>query len=110
MLRRVQAEERRAGRSRLKVFLGYAPRVGKSLRMFDEGRRRKLRGEDVVVASSGENVYPDDVEASYMLGLVYISMDSLVQAREQLSHAAALEPGQQPIRDALNAVESRLQR
>ena len=53
---------------------------------------------------------PDDVEASYMLGLVYISMDSLVQAREQLSHAAALEPGQQPIRDALNAVESRLQR
>ena len=59
LLRRVQAEERRAGRSRLKVFLGYAPRVGKSLRMFDEGRRRKLRGEDVVVGAVQGNVTPD---------------------------------------------------
>ena len=48
---RVQAEERREGRGRLKIFLGYAPRVGKSLRMFDEGRRRKERGEDVVVGT-----------------------------------------------------------
>jgi len=59
LLRRVQAEEQRAGRSRLKVFLGYAPRVGKSLRMFDEGRRRKLRGEDVVVGAVQDNVTPD---------------------------------------------------
>jgi len=53
---------------------------------------------------------PDDAQASYMLGLVYISMDSLVQAREQLSRAVALEPGQEPIRDALKVVESRLTR
>ena len=45
LLRRVQAEERRDRRGRLKVFLGYAPRVGKSFRMFDEGRRRKERSE-----------------------------------------------------------------
>ena len=45
-----------------------------------------------------------------MLGLVYISMDSLVPAREHLARASALEPGQQPIRDALKAVESRLSR
>ncbi len=51
VLRQVQAEERREQRGRLKVFLGYAPRVGKSLRMFDEGRRRKERGQDVVVAA-----------------------------------------------------------
>src|SRR5262249_55823893 len=36
------------GRGRLKVFLGYASGVGKSLRMFDEGRRRRERGQDVV--------------------------------------------------------------
>jgi len=59
LLRRVQAEERRERRGRLKVFLGYAPRVGKSFRMFDEGRRRKERGEDVVVGSVQGDVTPD---------------------------------------------------
>jgi hypothetical protein len=53
---------------------------------------------------------PNDVEANYMLGLVYISIDSLVPAREHLARAAALEPGQEPIREALKAVESRLSR
>jgi two-component system sensor histidine kinase KdpD len=56
LLRRVQAEERREKRGRLKVFLGYAPRVGKSLRMFDEGRRRKDRGQDVVIAAVQDRV------------------------------------------------------
>ncbi len=59
LLRRVQAEERQARRGRLKVFLGYAPRVGKSLRMFDEGRRRKQRGEDVAVGAVQSGVTPD---------------------------------------------------
>jgi two-component system sensor histidine kinase KdpD len=58
-LRRVQASERRETRGRLKVFLGYAPRVGKSFRMFDEGRRRKERGQDVVVAAVQGRVTPD---------------------------------------------------
>lgn len=49
LLRQIQAQEAHAKRGRLKIFLGYAPRVGKSLRMFDEGRRRKKRGQDVVV-------------------------------------------------------------
>ena len=53
---------------------------------------------------------PDDAETSYMLGLVYVSMDSLVAAREFLSRATALDPGQDAARDALKAVESRLQR
>jgi two-component system sensor histidine kinase KdpD len=56
LLRRVQAEERRERRGRLKVFLGYAPRVGKSLRMFDEGRRRKERGQDVVIAAAQNDI------------------------------------------------------
>ena len=51
LLRQVEAEERYARRGRLKVFLGYASGVGKSFRMFDEARRRKERGQDVVVAA-----------------------------------------------------------
>lgn len=46
-------------RGRLKVFLGYAPGVGKSLRMFDEARRRKERGQDVVVAAHQPQVTPE---------------------------------------------------
>lgn len=44
-------EEYFQGRGRLKVFLGYASGVGKSFRMFDEGRRRHERGQDVVVGA-----------------------------------------------------------
>ena len=52
LLRLVQAEEdTRKGRGKLKVFLGYASGVGKSFRMVDEGRRRKERGEDVIVGA-----------------------------------------------------------
>ena len=46
---------------RLKVFLGYASGVGKSFRMFDEARRRKARGQDVVVGALQPNV-PDEVK------------------------------------------------
>ncbi len=49
LLRQIQAQECDEHRGRLKILIGYAPRVGKSLRMFDEGRRRKKRGQDVVV-------------------------------------------------------------
>lgn len=51
LLRQIQEQERHACRGRLKIFLGYAPRVGKSLRMFDEGLRRKKRGQDVVIGA-----------------------------------------------------------
>jgi two-component system, OmpR family, sensor histidine kinase KdpD len=51
LLRQVQAEEEYRRRGRLKIFLGYAPGVGKSFRMLDEGRRRRARGEDVVVGA-----------------------------------------------------------
>ena len=59
LLRKVQADERRESRGRLKVFLGYASRVGKSFRMFDEGRRRKERGQDVVVGAVQSGMTPD---------------------------------------------------
>ena len=59
LLRRIEAEESRARRGRLKVFLGYASRVGKSFRMLDEGRRRKERGQDVVVGAIQPSNTPD---------------------------------------------------
>jgi two-component system, OmpR family, sensor histidine kinase KdpD len=62
LLRRVQEDERRESRGRLKVFLGYASRVGKSYRMFDEGRRRHERGQDVVVGAVQRKV-PADIQA-----------------------------------------------
>lgn len=43
-------------RGRLKVFLGYASGVGKSHKLLDEARRRRSRGEDVVVAAVQENL------------------------------------------------------
>lgn len=51
LLQWVQEKEKREDRGRLKVFLGYASGVGKSYRMLDEGRRRKERGQDVVVGA-----------------------------------------------------------
>lgn len=51
VLREVQAEEEQQHRALLKIFLGYVSGVGKSFRMLDEGRRRRERGEDVVVGA-----------------------------------------------------------
>ena len=51
LLRQVEAEERAEHRGQLKIFLGYASGVGKSFRLFDEGRRRSERGEDIIVAA-----------------------------------------------------------
>src|ERR1700758_266460 len=51
ILKQVQAEESKRWGAKLKIFLGYAPGVGKSYRMLDEARRRHERGEDVVVGA-----------------------------------------------------------
>ena len=51
LLAQIQLEERRKHRGQLKVFLGYAAGVGKSFQILDEGRRRRERGEDVVVCA-----------------------------------------------------------
>jgi two-component system sensor histidine kinase KdpD len=49
VLARVRREEDRLSRGRLKVFLGFAAGVGKTFEMLSEARRRKERGQDVVV-------------------------------------------------------------
>jgi len=58
-LRQVEAAERAERRGQLKVFLGYASGVGKSFKLFDEGRRRHERGEDVVIAGLQPDVTPE---------------------------------------------------
>jgi two-component system sensor histidine kinase KdpD len=57
-LKEVEAEERLQARGKLKIFLGYASGVGKSFRMLDEARRRRERGEDVVVGAAQPEVTP----------------------------------------------------
>lgn len=50
LLRRVQAEEARRSRATLKIFLGYAPGVGKTYSMLESARRLVAAGVDVAAA------------------------------------------------------------
>jgi two-component system sensor histidine kinase KdpD len=59
LLRQAEAAERALHRGQLKIFLGYASGVGKSFKLFDEGRRRRERGEDVVVAATQAESTPE---------------------------------------------------
>src|SRR5262245_9751322 len=59
LLRQVEAAERALHRGQLKIFLGYASGVGKSFKLLDEGRRRRERGEDVVVAATQPESSPE---------------------------------------------------
>ncbi len=59
LLRQVQAEERAAAKGYLKIFLGYASGVGKSFRMFEEARRRRQRGQDIVVGAVQPAMSPE---------------------------------------------------
>ena len=61
LLRQIEAAERTRHRGHLKIFLGYASGVGKTFRLFDEGRRRRKRGEDVVVAATQPDVSGESV-------------------------------------------------
>jgi two-component system sensor histidine kinase KdpD len=59
ILEEIQREERRQRPGRLKIFLGYTSGVGKSVKMLDEGRRRRRRGEDVVVGAIQAQCTPE---------------------------------------------------
>ncbi len=58
LLRQIEQQERRKRQAKLKVFLGYASGVGKSYQMLDEARRRRERGEDVVVGATQSKYTP----------------------------------------------------
>jgi len=60
LLLECEAAETAAGRrGYLKIFLGYASGVGKSFRMLDEARRRRERGQDVVVGAVQRRAPPE---------------------------------------------------
>jgi two-component system, OmpR family, sensor histidine kinase KdpD len=92
LLRLVQAEEDAARRGKLKIFLGYASGVGKSFRMLDEGRRRKERGQDVVVAAAQPDPPP---EIQQLLDLLDVIPERVVGGRRMLDVPAILrrKPG-----------------
>jgi tetratricopeptide (TPR) repeat protein len=54
--------------------------------------------------------YPNDSESSFLLGMVYVRMDSMAQAREWLIRAMSLDPANDAARSTLRSVETRLQR
>jgi two-component system sensor histidine kinase KdpD len=70
LLRQVEAAERAERRGQLKIFLGYASGVGKSFRLFDEGRRRHERGQDVIVAATQPDSAPEVLEIIRTLEVV----------------------------------------
>src|SRR5512146_1804229 len=67
LLARVTAEARREGRTRFKVFFGFAPGVGKTYRMLQVARDLAAEGVDVVVGAIETHGRYDT--AGLMLGL-----------------------------------------
>jgi two-component system sensor histidine kinase KdpD len=59
LLRELEFSESSRKKGYLKIFLGYASGVGKSYRMLDEARRRRERGQDVVVGAVQRQVPPE---------------------------------------------------
>lgn len=93
LLREIEAGERASRAGQLKVFLGYAPGVGKSFRLLDEGRRRHERGEDVVLAALQPDVPPDAARVIHDLeripsreidGVQVLDLDALLRRRPRV--------------------------
>src|SRR5260370_30628036 len=87
LLRRVEWQEAEDGRGRLKIFLGYAPRVGKSFRMFDEGCRRKKRGQDVVVGAiqpRGAEQVSEKIAVLEVIGTDALDIDCILKRKPEV--------------------------
>jgi two-component system sensor histidine kinase KdpD len=93
LLRQIEAAEHAARRGQLKIFLGYAGGVGKSFKLFDEGRRRRERGEDVVVAATQPASSPESADVIRALptiptlnagGVPVIDVPAILARRPQL--------------------------
>jgi two-component system sensor histidine kinase KdpD len=80
-------------RGRLKIFLGYASGIGKSFRMFDEGRRRRERGQDVVIGGLQPKVSTEIqpflssleiIPTLHINGVPVIDVQTILQRRPQI--------------------------
>jgi len=74
-LREVEAEEAARRTGYLKIVLGYASGVGKSFRMLDEARRRRERGQEVVVAAVQPRMTPEAEELLQKLEVIPLKGD-----------------------------------
>jgi osmosensitive K+ channel His kinase sensor protein len=105
LLKQVQAEESKRWGARLKIFLGYAPGVGKSYRMLDEARRRHERGEDVVVgALQGQR--SEEVQA--LISNLELIAPLQSSEGEMVDVEAVAELGQLKAKDNRNVIRSPL--
>lgn len=97
LLTRVQAEEQSQSRGRLKVFLGYAPGVGKTFTMLQQGHWRQAEGADVVIGyvethgraetdalQAGLEVIPRRTVEYHHTPLADLDLDAVLKRRPQL--------------------------
>jgi two-component system sensor histidine kinase KdpD len=93
LLEEIEVAERVRRGGQLKIFLGYAAGVGKSYRLFDEGRRRHERGEDVVIAAMQPQMPPDVAQVARGLeniptrdvgGVPVVDVAALLKRRPQV--------------------------
>src|SRR2546423_15424381 len=87
LLRLLESQESDQRRGRLKIFLGYAPRVGKSIRMFDEGCRRKKRGQDVVVGAiqpRGAEKVAEKIAILEVIGTEVLDIDCILKRKPEV--------------------------
>ncbi len=92
ILARVQAEEAKQARGRLKIFFGAAPGVGKTYAMLEAGRKEGKAGVDVVVGYVEPHVRPDTM--ALVLGLDLLprrQVDYRGTALQEFDLQAALE-------------------
>jgi two-component system sensor histidine kinase KdpD len=93
LLRQIEEVERAQHRGQLKIFLGYTSGVGKSFRLFDEGRRRFERGEDVIIAAMQPEQPPNVARTIHALpviptredrGVPVINVPAVLERRPQV--------------------------
>src|SRR5438105_7299672 len=75
LLARVQAEEARRRRGKLKIFFGAAPGVGKTYAMLEAARKVAKDGVDVVIGYVERHVRPETYELT--LGLDVLPMKTV---------------------------------
>jgi 4-amino-4-deoxy-L-arabinose transferase-like glycosyltransferase len=68
---------------------------------------RYARAESLYRANLAQD--STNAESGFLLGMLYMRMDSLAKAREWLARASALDPANDAARAALKAVDSRLE-
>src|SRR6478735_3166484 len=97
LLARLQAEEAKSARGKLKIFFGAAPGVGKTYAMLEAARREKAAGVDVVIGYvephgrketeallEGLEVIPPRQIEYHGMTLREVDIDAILKRRPQL--------------------------